>query len=105
MLDAPNKSNEMRANQASEKAREKDVYGLVRFNKKTKEATFECWLRFADLSKRRPACFACSSCMLFSGTIRKQPRRLFYEGCRRLHRDRLFFGIGFPFDSPLLRVL
>lgn len=28
-----------------------DGYGLVRFNKKTGEATFECWPRFADLEE------------------------------------------------------
>jgi hypothetical protein len=28
-----------------------DGYGLVRFNKKTRETTFECWPRYADLSR------------------------------------------------------
>lgn len=28
-----------------------DGYGLVRFNKKTREVTFECWPRFADATK------------------------------------------------------
>ena len=28
-----------------------DGYGLVRFNKKTRVTTFECWPRYADMSK------------------------------------------------------
>jgi len=28
-----------------------DGYGIVRFNKRTRETTFECWPRYADLSK------------------------------------------------------
>jgi hypothetical protein len=34
-----------------------DGYGLVRFNKRTRETTFECWPRYSDLSKGDAAQF------------------------------------------------
>jgi hypothetical protein len=40
----------MRQNQRNPDALLGDGYGLVRFNKKTRQITFECWPRFADLS-------------------------------------------------------
>jgi hypothetical protein len=42
---------EMKANQRNPEALLGDGYGLVRFNKKTRQITFECWPRYADLSK------------------------------------------------------
>lgn len=38
-------------NKRDPKAYLADGYGLIRFNKKTRETTFECWPRYADLSK------------------------------------------------------
>lgn len=34
-----------------------DGYGLIRFKKSTKEVTFECWPRFADVTKKTAAQF------------------------------------------------
>ena len=41
----------MRKNQRDPKAMLGDGYGLIRFNKKTRETTFECWPRYADISE------------------------------------------------------
>ncbi len=41
----------MRKNQRDPGAMLGDGYGLVRFNKKTRETTFECWPRYADASE------------------------------------------------------
>ncbi|MFZ5833650.1 MAG: hypothetical protein ACOY3P_26480 [Planctomycetota bacterium] len=41
----------MAQNQRNPEANLGDGYGLIRFNKKTCEITFECWPRYADLSQ------------------------------------------------------
>jgi hypothetical protein len=41
----------MRKNQRNPEAFLGDGYGLVRFNKRTREITFECWPRYADLAE------------------------------------------------------
>ena len=41
----------MRKNQRNPEAFLGDGYGLVRFNKRTRETTFECWPRYADLAE------------------------------------------------------
>jgi hypothetical protein len=41
----------MRANQRNPEALLADGYGLIRFNKKTHQTTFECWPRYADLAR------------------------------------------------------
>lgn len=41
----------MKQNQRDPKAMLGDGYGLVRFNKKTRNITFECWPRYCDVSK------------------------------------------------------
>ena len=41
---------EMRQNQRNIEAMLADGYGLIRFNKKTQEAVFECWPRYCDVS-------------------------------------------------------
>jgi hypothetical protein len=45
------KIREMAKQQRNPEAFLGDGYGLVRFNKKTRETTFECWPRYADVSK------------------------------------------------------
>lgn len=42
---------DMRKQQRDPQAVLADGYGLVRFNKRTRETTFECWPRYADLSE------------------------------------------------------
>ena len=42
---------DMRKSQRDPAAPLGDGYGLVRFNKKTREITFECWPRYADLAE------------------------------------------------------
>ncbi|MBM4090620.1 MAG: metallophosphoesterase [Planctomycetes bacterium] len=42
---------EMRQRQRDPEAPLADGYGLIRFNKKTRETRFECWPRYADLAK------------------------------------------------------
>ena len=42
---------EMRKSQRDPKAILGDGYGLIRFNKRTGETTFECWPRYADVSQ------------------------------------------------------
>jgi hypothetical protein len=44
------KMQAMRKNQRNPEALLGDGYGLVRFNKKTRKTTFECWPRYADLA-------------------------------------------------------
>ena len=46
-----NKIGEMAKQQRNPEAFLGDGYGLVRFNKKTRQTTFECWPRYADVSK------------------------------------------------------
>lgn len=41
----------MKENQRNPEALLGDGYGLVRFNKKSRRITFECWPRYADLSQ------------------------------------------------------
>jgi hypothetical protein len=41
----------MRQNQRNPEAMLGDGYGLIRFNKKSRETTFECWPRYADVSQ------------------------------------------------------
>lgn len=41
----------MGQNQRNPEANLGDGYGLIRFNKKTRQITFECWPRYADLSQ------------------------------------------------------
>ena len=41
----------MKQHQRDPKAMLGDGYGLIRFNKRSRETTFECWPRYADLSK------------------------------------------------------
>ena len=45
------KMKEMRKNQRDPKAMLGDGYGLIRFNKRSHETTFECWPRYCDLSQ------------------------------------------------------
>ena len=45
------KISEMAKQQRNPEAFLGDGYGLVRFNKKTRETNFECWPRYADVSK------------------------------------------------------
>lgn len=45
------KIKDMRDNQRNPAALLGDGYGLVRFNKKTQEVTFECWPRYANLAQ------------------------------------------------------
>ena len=45
-----NKMSVMKQNQRNLEANLGDGYGLIRFNKKTREITFECWPRYADVS-------------------------------------------------------
>jgi len=44
----------LKEHQRDEKAMLGDGYGLIRFNKRTRETTFECWPRYADLANRLP---------------------------------------------------
>jgi hypothetical protein len=44
-------NKELKAHQLETDAMLGDGYGLIRFNKRTREITFECWPRFADLSE------------------------------------------------------
>ncbi|MCU0916827.1 MAG: hypothetical protein MUC88_20050, partial [Planctomycetes bacterium] len=41
----------MRTNQRNPEALLGDGYGLIRFHKKTRRITFECWPRYADLNR------------------------------------------------------
>ena len=42
----------------SDEKKRADGYGLARFNKKTRQITFECWPRFCDVSQGDKAQFA-----------------------------------------------
>ncbi|MCP5520260.1 MAG: hypothetical protein H7A46_01775 [Verrucomicrobiales bacterium] len=44
------KIGEMKQNQRNPEALLGDGYGLVKFNKRTRQTTFECWPRYADLA-------------------------------------------------------
>ncbi|MCX8037680.1 MAG: hypothetical protein N3D11_11675 [Candidatus Sumerlaeia bacterium] len=48
----------MKERQRDPKAMLGDGYALIRFNKKTRETVFECWPRYADLSKGDAAQYA-----------------------------------------------
>jgi hypothetical protein len=47
----------LRANQRDPEVNLGDGYGLIRFNKRTRAITFECWPRYADLSRGDAAQF------------------------------------------------
>jgi hypothetical protein len=42
----------------SDEKQRADGYGLVRFNKRARRITFECWPRFSDVKQGRPAQFS-----------------------------------------------
>ena len=49
----------MRKRQRDPEAALGDGYGLIRFNKRTRKTTFECWPRYADVSQGdRPSILA-----------------------------------------------